>query len=99
MSRLFVLILLVCAVLYTVNVGWRLLMATLREIEGGERPGNSKTAGGGGSRPGGTPRRGETKAISELVPCANCGVHVPRERALSGPGHATYCSDACRSQA
>lgn len=44
-------------------------------------------------RPGPTPVQGES-----LVRCEMCGVHVPRSRAIAGPGAESpvYCSDACR---
>lgn len=32
----------------------------------------------------------------EIVACAHCGVHVPREDALPGPGGTLYCCEAHR---
>ena len=34
-----------------------------------------------------------------IVPCAHCGVHLPRRDALPGPGGALYCSEAHRREA
>lgn len=42
-------------------------------------------------RPPGGGEGGET-----LTPCAVCGVHVPRSRALAGARGELYCSEECR---
>ncbi len=34
-----------------------------------------------------------------IVPCAHCGIHLPRQEALPGLGVALYCSDAHRREA
>lgn len=34
-----------------------------------------------------------------IVPCALCGVHLPRHEALPGARSAVYCSDAHRREA
>lgn len=34
-----------------------------------------------------------------IVPCAHCGVHLPRHEALPGSHSAVYCSDAHRREA
>ena len=33
---------------------------------------------------------------AEMVACAHCGLHVPRQEALPGPGGAVFCTDAHR---
>lgn len=53
------------------------------------------------------PTAGRRMHGSELVACANCGVHVPQSRALEAPGGARpalaaarfFCSEDCRRQA
>jgi uncharacterized protein len=40
-----------------------------------------------------TPRPGGKQDRIEIVPCAKCGVHIPREEALMHDGKA-YCSAA-----
>ena len=55
-------------------------------VRSGER-----VRGPGGSRHGA--RR--EQAPVEMTQCAHCGVHLPRNEALSGPGGA-YCSEAHR---
>lgn len=44
------------------------------------------------------PRREISAEVLER--CAACGTHVPRSRALPGPGGGgeVYCSEACRQQ-
>jgi uncharacterized protein len=41
------------------------------------------------------PRPARTVAL-DLVRCAGCGIHVPRQRALQAGG-AIYCNEACRT--
>ena len=51
--------------------------------------------GGGSSRPrggGAGPRRGSPQP---MVECAHCGVHLPRDDALAGPG-GHYCCEEHR---
>ncbi|HYH46042.1 MAG TPA: PP0621 family protein, partial [Thermoanaerobaculia bacterium] len=41
------------------------------------------------------PSRPARTVAMDLVRCAGCGIHVPRQRALQA-GDAIYCSEACR---
>jgi uncharacterized protein len=40
-----------------------------------------------------------TRLAQTIVPCAHCGVHLPRHEAMPGLGVALYCSDAHRREA
>lgn len=42
------------------------------------------------------PSRPAQTVAMDLVRCAGCGIHVPRQRALQAGG-AIYCSEACRT--
>ena len=49
------------------------------------------------SRGGGTPRRENPPTTPrEMLSCAQCGLHLPRDEALPGRGGA-FCSEAHRS--
>jgi len=49
------------------------------------------------SRGGGTPRREQPPAAPrEMLSCAQCGLHLPRDEALPGRG-GVFCSEAHRS--
>jgi uncharacterized protein len=49
------------------------------------------------SRGGGTPRREKPPAAPrEMLSCAHCGLHLPRDEALPGRG-GVFCSEAHRS--
>jgi len=45
-------------------------------------------------RDGADPRR--APGAAEMVACAHCGLHVPRQEALPGPDGVVFCSDAHR---
>ncbi len=47
------------------------------------------------SRPTFGPRDGRIEA-GELVQDPQCGVYIPRETALKGPGGEYFCSEKCR---
>jgi len=86
MLRLLVLILLA----YLVYLGLESLMGRLRGA-----------AGGGAFRPDPPPPPRVTvtvhrEAAEELVPCARCGVRVPKSRMVAGEGGAVCAS--CKSQ-
>ena len=41
-------------------------------------------------------RRGRRKRPQEMIACAHCGVHLPRDEALPGRG-GVFCGDAHRA--
>jgi uncharacterized protein len=41
------------------------------------------------------PKQGAAPRVQEIVACVHCGVHLPRNEALPGPG-GLYCSEAHR---
>jgi len=80
MFRLLILILLA----YLVYRGLESLMGQLRGATGGSAPTPRMTV---------TVHRPEGE---ELVPCARCGVRVPRSRTVAGEGGAVVCT-SCSS--
>jgi uncharacterized protein len=75
-------------------LAWRGLESVLsqtRPVDSGTRGSRFRSPGDGG--PAGA------RAVESLVPCTGCGVHVPRSRALTGPGGQLFCSDDCRRRA
>ena len=46
-----------------------------------------------------TPTAAPTRLAQAIVPCAHCGIHLPRHEALPGLGVALYCSETHRREA
>ena len=75
---------------------WRGLESVLGQVRGavGPGPGDPRLRS---PRPASGPAG--PQVVETLVPCADCGVHVPRSRTLTGPGGQLFCSEACRRRA
>lgn len=42
------------------------------------------------------PPKAQAKSLQVIVPCAHCGVHLPRQQAVAGAEGRLYCTDAHR---
>ncbi|MCP4653895.1 MAG: hypothetical protein GY856_00610 [bacterium] len=84
MSRWILLIVIALVVSYLIDSQAKRLRRRVDDLRGAARPGNPT-------------RSAQVHTVGELVACATCGVHVPKQRSL-GEGSRRFCSEACRQR-
>lgn len=85
MSRWILLIIVALVVSYLIDSQAKRLRRRLDDLRGAVRPGSPPT------------RSAPVHTMGELVACANCGVHVLKQRSLE-EGSRRFCSEACRQR-